>query len=98
MSLGQSERAAARADAQGTGAGNGRICHGGGRFRGSLTPAQGGFPMVGVPWVASAGAAQYSPPAMKVLGIETSCDETAAAVVTAERAVLADLEIGRAHV
>ncbi len=51
--------------------------------------------MAGVPWVASAGAAQYSPPAMKILGIETSCDETAAAVVTAERAVLADLVLSQ---
>jgi N6-L-threonylcarbamoyladenine synthase len=51
--------------------------------------------MAGVPWVASAGAAQYSPPAMKILGIETSCDETAAAVVTAEREVLADLVLSQ---
>jgi N6-L-threonylcarbamoyladenine synthase len=40
-------------------------------------------------------AAAYSPPAMIVLGIETSCDETAAALVTDRRQVLADLVLSQ---
>ena len=36
-------------------------------------------------------AARYCPRAMILLGIETSCDETAAAVVTAERRILSDV-------
>ncbi len=34
-------------------------------------------------------------PAMIVLGIETSCDETAAAVVTGERRILSDLVLSQ---
>ena len=34
-------------------------------------------------------------PALTILGIETSCDETAAAVVTAERAILANVVVSQ---
>ena len=90
--LPEGERAAARAETKSCHAR--RVTPSGGRAQSVAAPADGRNPSPRPPTGAIRHCAGrrglYRPAAMRVLGIETSCDETAAAVVDANRRILAE--------